>query len=58
MKDGIGWICSTHGEERKCVKPVEGLEETDHLRDLGLGGRIILTFILEKYDVNVWTGFN
>ena len=31
------------------------LRERDHLGDLGVDGRIILSCILRKWDVGVWT---
>ena len=34
------------------------LRETDHLEDPGLDGRIILRWILRKWDVGVWAGSN
>ena len=33
------------------------LKNRDHLEDLGIDGRTILTRILVKYDGRVWTGF-
>jgi hypothetical protein len=43
---------------RRCT---EGLEEKrkerDHLKDIGLDGRIILKWTLNKYGGLVWTGF-
>jgi len=29
----------------------------DHLGDLGVDGRIIVNWILKKWDVRLWTGF-
>jgi len=34
------------------VKP----EGKDHLEDLGVGGRIMLRWIVRKWDVGAWTG--
>jgi len=32
------------------------LGEIDHLKDPGVDGRIILRWILGKWDVGIWTG--
>ena len=35
----------------------EDLVERDHLKDLGVDGRIILTLIFKKWDEGTWDGF-
>jgi len=35
----------------------ENLKVRDHFEYLGIGGRIILEWILEKHDQKLWTGF-
>jgi hypothetical protein len=35
----------------------ENLTGRDYLKDLGKDRRIILKWILKKYDVRMWTGF-
>jgi len=42
----MGRACSTHWTGEKCWS--ENLKERDHLEDLGVDGRAILEFILEK----------
>jgi hypothetical protein len=39
----MGTVCSTHGDKRSGYRFLMG--------DLDVGGRIILQFLLEKYDV-------
>jgi hypothetical protein len=36
----------------------ENVKERDKLREPGVDGRIILTWILRKWDVGLWTGSN
>ena len=32
------------------------MKERDHLGDSGIDGRVILRWIVRKWDVGVWTG--
>jgi hypothetical protein len=43
----------------KCIQNFcrENLKEKGHSADSGIDGKIILEWILSKYDGNVWTGF-
>ena len=34
----------------------ENVSDTDHLEDPGVDGRVILRWILRKWDMGVWTG--
>jgi hypothetical protein len=45
------------GELRNAHKILVGESEGDHLKNLDVDGRIILEWILEKYDGKLWTGF-
>jgi hypothetical protein len=49
----MGWTCSTYWGNERCIQGFDGekLRETDHLKDLGLEGRIILKWISKQWDV-------
>jgi hypothetical protein len=50
-------VCSTHGEKRNVYRVFLGKPERKRkLEDLNLDGRIILKWILEKYDWLVLNG--
>jgi len=45
----MGGTCNTHGRDEKCtVFWSERLEGRDHLEDVGVDGRLMLEWILEK----------
>jgi hypothetical protein len=54
----MGWVCNAYGGGRRPIQGFGGetLRERDHLGDPGIDGRIILRWILRKWDVEVWTG--
>jgi len=54
----MGGACSAYGCRREAYTGFwwGNLRERDHLGDLGVDGRIILRWILRKWDVGVWTG--
>jgi len=44
------------GEERGVYRVLVGNLRENHLGDPGVDGRIILRWVLRKWDVGVWTG--
>ena len=54
----MGGVCSTYrGEERRYRGFWWGnVRERDHLENPDIYGRIILRWIVMKWDVGVWTG--
>ena len=50
--------CSTYGGEKKSIQSFGRgiLRERDHFEDSGIDGRIILRWILRKWDGGAWTG--
>jgi hypothetical protein len=42
----MGKACSTYGGEERCIQGFGGGK--DHLKDPGVGGRVILKWIIEK----------
>jgi len=53
----MGGACSMYGERRAVYKVFGGKpEEIGHLEDQGVNGRIILRWILRKWDMGTLTG--
>ena len=46
----MGRVCSRYGERRGVYR------ERDHLAEPGVDGRIILRWIIRKWDMGVWMG--
>jgi len=51
----MGWACSACGGEEYAGFWWGNVRERDHLGDPVVDGRIILSWILRKWDVGVWT---
>jgi len=51
--------CSTYGGQERRIQGFGGetLREGDRLEDPVLGGKIILRWIIRKWDVGAWIGF-
>jgi hypothetical protein len=55
----MGWACSTYGGKEVHTGFWWGdLSEGDHLGDPGIDGRLILKWILKKWDGGAWTGLS
>jgi hypothetical protein len=55
-KTEVGRACSTWGRVEVHTGFQWGnLREGDHIEDLGIDGRVILKWILEKWDGGTWT---
>ena len=52
----MGGACSACGTEEYAGFRSGNLRARDHVGDAGVDGRIILRWILRKWDVGVWTG--
>jgi len=52
----MGRACSNHGGEVYTDFWWGNLRERDHLEDPDVDERIILRWILMKWDVGIWTG--
>jgi hypothetical protein len=59
MKENeVDRTCSTHARDENWLQKLVGKREGEtSFQDLGLGGRIVLKWILQKYDMRVWTGY-
>jgi hypothetical protein len=56
-EDKIGGSCSMHGKYKKYIKIWSGnLKGRYYSEDLGIDGKIILEWVLGKWDGKVWTG--
>jgi hypothetical protein len=56
-EDAMSRACSTNGEKRNAYRILVGTPEgKNHKEDQGVGGRIILKWILEGWDGVIWTG--
>jgi len=55
----MGGACSAYGERTSVYRILVGKPEgEDHLGEPGVDGRIILRWIVRKWDVGLWTGWS
>jgi hypothetical protein len=54
----MGWACGTYGSQERSIQGFcrGDIRERDHLEDLDVDGRIILSLIFKKWDTETWTG--
>jgi hypothetical protein len=53
----MGGVCRIHVRRERYIKFLsENLMVRDHSEGIGADGRIILEWIMGKWDVKVWTG--
>jgi hypothetical protein len=59
INDETGGACSTHGRDKKCMQ-ICGLKTSreESTWETCADEKIILKYILNKYGVKVWNGFN
>jgi hypothetical protein len=54
----FGWSRQEEGDGRSiCHVRREQKLETDHLKELGVDGKIILKYIFKKHNGETWIGF-
>ena len=52
----MGGACSTYEGWERRIRGFGGVIYGDHVEDVGVGGRIILKFVLKKSIGRTWTG--
>ena len=58
MEDETGEACGMYGGKEKCIQGfgADTMYERGNLEDLGMNERVLLKYILKKYDWKAWTG--